>query len=210
MSRDYASDAHFAGRFNASDAVMDAARTLAAEYHTAPISRTSAAALTLLTSLTSPAAAIEVGTGTGTSTLAIMKGMPRMGVLTSIDTDADRQSVARDLLDVAEIGRHRVRMIAGRGEDVLARLALGGYELVFIDADPLTYSRVVPLAIDRLAAGGLLVVNRTLLGGEIANPAMRTPRANALRTMFSSLEDSPLDRLLLPIDDGLLVLRKPR
>ncbi|GAA4391344.1 MULTISPECIES: O-methyltransferase [Brevibacterium] len=209
MSRDRAIDAHYADRFNPSDPVMDAARTISAEYSTVPVSTTTAGTLTLLARMARPATAIEVGTGTGVSTLALLRGMPSSGILTSIDIDADKQAVARDLIGVARIRAHRVRMIHGRGEDALARLAAGGYDLVFVDSEPLTYDRLVPLAIERLAPGGLLVVNHALLGGAVAKPANRAPRTQVVRTMLDRIvERTDVARLILPVDDGLLVLTR--
>ncbi|WP_101650875.1 O-methyltransferase [Brevibacterium ihuae] len=209
MAHDRAIDAHYADRFNPSDPVMDAARTISAEYATIPVSTTTAGTLTLLARLARPASAIEVGTGTGVSTLALLRGMPAAGILTSIDIDSDKQAVARDLIGVARIRPHRVRMIQGRGEDALARLAAGAYDLVLLDAEPLTYDRLVPLAIERLSPGGLLVINNALLGGAVAKPANRAPRTQVVRRMLDSVaERTDVERLLLPVDDGLLVLTR--
>lgn len=209
MSRDWAINAHYADQFNSSDPVMDAARAISAEYSAVPVSTTTAGTLTLLARLARPASAIEVGTGTGVSTLALLRGMPASGILTSIDIDGDRQAVARELIAVARIKSHRVRMIHGRAEDALARLARGSYDLVLVDSEPLTYDRVVPLAIDRLAPGGLLVINQALLGGAVAKPANRAPRTQVVRRMLDDLPDrSDVEKLMLPVDDGLLVLTR--
>lgn len=209
MSRDWAINAQYAERYNPVDPVMDAARTIAADYVVTPLSSNTAGLLQLLTSLARPASAIEVGTGTGTGTLAIMRAMPASAVLTSIDVDADKQAVARELLGAARIRQHCVRMIHGRGEDVLARLAPGGYDLVFLDSEPLTYPRLVPLAIERLGAGGMLIINQALLSGAVAKPANRTPRTQVMRTVLTDIENrEDIERLMIPVDAGLLVLRR--
>ncbi|WP_349829484.1 O-methyltransferase [Brevibacterium litoralis] len=208
-NRDFGALARYADRWNPESDELVASRQIAAEYEVEPTAPTTARTYTFLTRLRQPASVIEVGTGTGTGTLALMAGMPRMGVLTSVDTEADRQSVARELLDVAGVGRHRVRMITGRGEDVLSRLAAGGYDMVVLDADPTSYDRLLPLAADRLSAGGLLVIDRALGGGAVTEPTDREPRTRALRDMLSRARDRvDLHELLLPVDDGLLVLSK--
>lgn len=209
MSRDWAASARMAEQYNGTDAVDDAARTIAQEYRRRPLPPTSSAALTFLTTLLSPSAAIEVGTGTGTATLALLRGMPRSGILTSIDTDAEAQAVARELIVHADLAGHRVRMMTGRPEDVLSRLAPGAYDLVHIDAGPEQAPRLVPLALERLEPGGVLVVDQALLGGAVADPTVRTPRVRAVRQLLSDLSQrDDLLRLLLPIDDGMLVLRR--
>lgn len=209
MSREWAVSARMAEQYNGTDAVDDAARSIAQEHRRRPLPPTSSAALTFLTSLLDPAAAIEVGTGTGTGTLALLRGMNRSGILTSIDTDAEAQAVARELIVHADLAGHRVRMITGRAEDVLARLSVAAYDLVHIDAGHLHAPAIVPLALERLEPGGVLVLDQALLGGAVADPTVRTPRVRALRQLLQDLaRRTDLTRLLLPIDDGMLVLRR--
>jgi len=208
MARDLAAAAQYADRFNTSDPATDAARTLAADYQIAPLAPTSTALLRMLVTLARPTAAIEVGTGTGVSTLALLAAMPVSGILTSIDIDPDRQAAARELTQVAGHRPHRVRMITGRGEHVLARLAPAGYECVFIDADPGSYDRLVPLAFERLSSGGLLIINDALGGGSVPNPADRSPRARVLRHVLGDVEHSRAVRALTPVDAGLLTVVK--
>ncbi|GAA2088232.1 O-methyltransferase [Brevibacterium salitolerans] len=209
MARDWAASARMADDYNGSAPVDDAARSIAHEFRRRALPPTSSATLTLLTELLRPASAIEVGTGTGTATLALLRGMPRSGTLTSIDPDGDAQEVARELIVHAGLAGHRVRMITGEPAAVLGRLAERSYDLVVVDAEPELTVELVPHALRRLEDDGVLVVSRALQGGDVADPAVRTPQARALRRMLRELgEQSGLRRLLLPVDEGLLVLRK--
>ncbi|WP_035280761.1 O-methyltransferase [Brevibacterium album] len=208
MGRDWAASARMADDYNGSDPVDDAARSIAHEFRRRALPPTSTAALTFLTQLLRPASAIEVGTGTGTATLALLRGMPRSGILTSIDTDGDAQQVARELLVHAGLAGHRVRMITGEPVTVLGRLAQRAYDLVLVDAEAEQTADLVPHALQRLEPGGVLVISRALQGGDVADPAVRTPQAKALRTLLQTLAEAPgLSRVLLPVDDGLLILR---
>lgn len=209
MPRDWAASARMAEQYNGADAVDDASRTIAHEFRRRAPAPTSSATLTFLTELLQPSSAIEVGTGTGTATLALLRGMPRSGILTSIDTDGDAQQVARELIIHAELAGHRVRMITGTPASVLGRLAEDSYDLVHLDVDPGQTAALVPLALARLEPGGVLVIDQALQGGDVADPAVRTPRARAMRSLLQELAGrADLKRLLLPVDDGLLVLRR--
>lgn len=209
MSRERAGDITFAENYNGPDPLLDAARTLSHEYGLTPVSQTTSATLTLLARLLGPVAAVEVGTGAGTSTLALLRGMPKAGILTSIDTNSTAQSAARDLIEMAGIRSGRLRLMSGRAEDVLLRLAPGAYDLVFLDSDPTGVERMIEPALRLLDSSGLLVIHQTLLGGAVADPVDRTPRTRSARTLLNGLaKRADLEHVLLPIGQGLLTLQK--
>ncbi|MDN6134415.1 MAG: class I SAM-dependent methyltransferase [Brevibacterium sp.] len=209
LSRENAVDLTFSEQYNGPDPLLDAARALSHENGLAPVSQTTAATLTLLARLLSPVAAVEVGTGAGTSTLALLRGMPNAGILTSIDTNSTAQSAARDLTDMAGIRRSRLRLMSGRAEDVLQRLAPGAYDMVFVDSEPTNLERMVEPALRLLDTHGLLVIHQTLLKGGVADPVDRSPRTQAARGLLNRLAGQErLERVLLPVGQGLLMLQK--
>ncbi|WP_309131670.1 class I SAM-dependent methyltransferase [Brevibacterium sp.] len=209
MSRERAGDITFAENYNGPDPLLDAARTLSHEFGLSPVSQTTSSTLTLLARLLGPVAAVEVGTGAGTSTLALLRGMPRAGILTSIDTNTTAQSAARDLIEMAGIRSGRLRLMSGRAEDVLLRLAPSAYDMVFIDSEPTNVERMIEPALRLLDDNGLLVIHQTLLGGAVADPVDRTPRTRAARNLLNRLtKQDSLDHVLLPVGQGLLMLQK--
>ena len=211
MARENAGDLTFSEQYNGPDPLLDAARTHSHEFGIAPVSQTTAKTLTLLARLLTPVAAVEVGTGVGTSTLSLLRGMPTAGILTSIDTNSTTQSAARDLVDMAGIRPGRLRLMSGRAEEVLKRLAPAAYDMVFIDVEPGNLERMIQPSLRLLDSQGLLVINKTLLKGAVADPVDRSPRTQAARSMLNRIaEQENLERVLLPIGEGLLLLQKPR
>ena len=211
MARENAGDLTFSEQYNGPDPLLDAARTHSHEFGIAPVSQTTAKTLTLLARLLTPVAAVEVGTGVGTSTLSLLSGMPTAGILTSIDTNSTTQSAARDLVDMAGIRPGRLRLMSGRAEEVLKRLAPAAYDMVFIDVEPGNLERMIQPSLRLLDSQGLLVIHKTLLKGAVADPVDRSPRTQAARSMLNRIaEQENLERVLLPIGEGLLLLQKPR
>ncbi|MEY8568293.1 O-methyltransferase [Brevibacterium linens] len=211
MARENAGDLTFSEQYNGPDPLLDAARTHSHEFGIAPVSQTTAKTLTLLARLLTPVAAVEVGTGVGTSTLSLLRGMPTAGILTSIDTNSTTQSAARDLVDMAGIRPGRLRLMSGRAEEVLKRLAPAAYDMVFIDVEPGNLERMIQPSLRLLDSQGLLVIHKTLLKGAVADPVDRSPRTQAARSMLNRIaEQESLERVLLPIGEGLLLLQKPR
>ena len=114
-----------------------AARERAADIGAGAVTPAVGALLSLLTKLSGGKAVVEVGTGAGVSSLWLLSGMSDDGVLTTIDIEPEHQRIAKEAFSDAGIGTSRTRLISGRAQEVLTRLADDSYDLVFIDADPL-------------------------------------------------------------------------
>lgn len=97
---------------------------------------------------------VEIGTGTGVSGIHLLQGMRPDGVLTTVDTEPDRQQHARTAYREAGFAGNRARFIPGRALDVLPRLADGGYDLVFCDGDRLEYPDYLGESLRLLRPGG--------------------------------------------------------
>src|SRR6202161_2974242 len=119
------------------DAVLLAARERAADIGTGAITPAVGALLSLLTKLSGGKAVVEGGSGAGLSSLWLLSGMREDGVLTTIDIEPEHQRIAKEAFSDAGIGPSRTRLISGRAQEVLTRLAADNYDLGFIDADPL-------------------------------------------------------------------------
>ena len=130
-----------------------------AEFAVACVPPAAGAVLNLLASATRAQAVVEVGTGLGVSGLWLLSGMPPEGVLTSIDIDADLQAMARQAYAAAGHAPGRFRLLTGRAEVMLGRLADAAYDLVFIDI-PEQHPLWTEAAARLLRPGGLLVVRQ--------------------------------------------------
>ena len=118
------------------DAIVAAARDRAVETGAGAVTPAVGALLSVLAKLSGAKAVVEVGTGAGVSGLWLLSGMRDDGVLTTIDVEPEHQRIAKQAFSEAGIGPSRTRLIGGRAQDVLTRLADESYDLVFIDADP--------------------------------------------------------------------------
>jgi predicted O-methyltransferase YrrM len=175
----------------------------------APIGNGGGAALRFLASLTEARNVVEIGTGTGVSGLWLLRGMRADGVLTTVDTEAEHQRLARTTFTEAGIPSQRVRLINGSALDVLPRLTDGHYDLVFCDGDKREYSDYLAEALRLLRPGGLLAFDNALWHDRVADPAQRDPQTVAIRELGRTVRESEeLVPLLIPMSDGLLVARR--
>ncbi|MDT5256155.1 MAG: hypothetical protein QOD10_1235 [Mycobacterium sp.] len=187
------------------DAVLAAARERAMEIGAAAVTPAVGALLSLLAKLSGGKAVAEVGTGAGVSGLWLLSGMKDDGVLTTIDIEPEYQRLAKEAFTEAGVGPSRTRLIGGRAQEVLTRLADESYDLVFIDADPIDQPDYVVEGVRLLRSGGVVVVHRAALGGRAGDPAARDAEVAAVREAARLIaEDERLTPALVPLGDGLL------
>jgi predicted O-methyltransferase YrrM len=187
------------------DALLAAARERAEEIGAGAVTPAVGALLSLLTKLSGGKAVAEVGTGAGVSGLWLLSGMSDDGVLTTIDIEPEYLRIAKQAFSDAGVGPSRTRLIGGRAQEVLTRLADQSYDLVFIDADPIDQPDYVVEGVRLLRSGGVIVVHRAALGGRAGDPAARDAEVVAVREAARLIaEDERLTPALVPLGDGLL------
>jgi predicted O-methyltransferase YrrM len=187
------------------DQIVAAARERAVDAGAGAVTPAVGALLALLARLSGGRAVTEVGTGAGVSGLWLLAGMPENGVLTTIDVEPEHQRLAKQAFTEAGIAPSRTRLISGRAQEVLPRLADESYDLVFIDADPIDQPEFVVQGIRLLREGGAIIVHRAALGGRAADPDARDAEVTAVREAARLIaEDERLTPVLVPLGDGLL------
>lgn len=170
-----------------------------------PVSPGTGAALRLLAAAGDAKSVVEVGTGTGVSGIHLLRGMRPDGVLTTVDTEPDRQQLAREAYREAGFAANRARFICGRALDVLPRLTDGGYDLVLCDADRLEYMDYLDEALRLLRPGGVVCFEGAFARGRALDAAHQDQESLRLRELMREVRDDPgLAPVLLPTDDGLL------
>lgn len=152
----------------------DDAREARAASHTlgiAPVSQGTSSLLTFLARLIQARAVVEIGTGTGVSSLALLRGMASDGILTSIDPGVRARAEARKALNSAGVATtRRARLIAGAALDLdAAEAVVRRTTLVFVDGDPLEYVEYIDQAQRLLRSDGLLVLNHAFADGGVAD-----------------------------------------
>ena len=185
--------------------ITAAARERAEESGAGPITPAVGALLSVLAKIASAKAVVEVGTGAGVSGLWLLSGMRDDGVLTTIDIEPEHQRLAKQAFVAAGVGPSRTRLIVGRAQEVLTRLADESYDLVFIDGEPVDQPQFVAEGVRLLRPGGVIVVHRAALGGRAGDASANDRDVTAVREATRAIaEDERLTPVLVPLGDGLL------
>ncbi|SDO85078.1 caffeoyl-CoA O-methyltransferase [Klenkia soli] len=187
----------------AETAAMTAAGDGRPTYQVAP---EQAAFLTLLTRIAGARWAVEIGTFTGLSALAVARGLPEDGGLLCLDRDAHWTDVARRYWARAGVAE-RIELRLGEAAELLAALPVRPtFDLAFVDADKTGYAGYVDALHPRMHPGGLLVLDNTLRAGRVLDPQDDDDRAIAALNAALAADDR-FDTVLLPLANGLTLLR---
>lgn len=184
--------------FISEDTHLSNAREKSNELGLNPIGQGVGALLKFLASTIDASNVVEIGTGTGVSGLWLFRGMNGAGVLTSIDSDQERQRAAKEIFSEAGIATNKIRLIAGRAIEVVGKLTDNAYDLMFINGDKLEYETLFEQSLRLLRPGGLLVFHNIL--GE-SNAADN----EAVRIVCEKIkDDSRLVSVMIPSGSGMI------
>jgi caffeoyl-CoA O-methyltransferase len=153
--------------------------------------------------------AIEIGTFTGTSALAVAKGMGPEGRLLCCDVSEEWTAIARKHWVDAGVAE-RIQLRIGPAIDTLRSLpAEPTFDLAFVDADKTGYPDYYDELVPRLRAGGLLLADNTLQQGRVADPDAHDESVVAIRAFNDKVvADDRVACVLLPLGDGVTVIQK--
>lgn len=165
--------------------------------------------MTMLTRLIGATAAIEIGTFTGYSALAIARGLPDDGRLLCCDVSEEWTAIARRYWDRAGVA-DRIELRLGPALDTLRALpAQPAYDLAFIDADKGGNPGYIEELHPRLRANGLVIVDNVLRDGRVLPGQASTDDDRAVQEFNAAIvADDRFETVLLPLADGLTFLRK--
>ncbi|PZF93704.1 O-methyltransferase [Micromonospora deserti] len=170
--------------------------------------------LTILTRLVEARTAVDIGTFTGLSALAIARGLAPGGRVVTCDVTDRWADIARSHWERAGVA-DRIEFRLGAAARTLRAMPAGTVvDLVFIDADKMNYPTYYQAVVPLLRPGGLLLVDNVLLDGYVLDPELAAPGlprrcAETLRAFNATLAaDDRFDTVMLPIADGLTIARR--
>ena len=154
---------------------------------------------------------LEIGTAIGFSALLMAQHAPNAKIKT-IDRNPEMISFAKENFAKFD-SRKQITLLEGDAVDILSTLT-GTYDFVFMDSAKSKYIVFLPEILKHLEVGGVVVLDDVFQGGDIAKDIMEVRRGQrtiyrGLQRLFEATLDNPgLTASLIPLGDGILMLRK--
>lgn len=162
--------------------------------------------LSMLSHMVRPKVVLEIGTYLGYSALCFAEGLADGGKVITLDVQEDTNAVALSFVEKTEY-KYCIDFHLGNAADIILTLT-ETFDLVFIDADKPNYSNYYNLVFDKVRPGGFIIADNVLWGGKVIEDD-KDENTRALHDFNKMvLADERVANVLLPIRDGLMVIRK--
>lgn len=168
--------------------------------------------LSMFSQMIRPQRILELGTFTAYSTLCLAEGLADDGTLVTLEHNDELEDMILRNLALSPLGE-KVQLVIGDAIEWLsAQSADLLYDLVFIDADKREYSAYLDAVLPLVRPGGWILADNTLWDGHIIEEAYdKDKQTLALRAFNDKVaQDERLDKVILPLRDGLTIIRKLR
>jgi caffeoyl-CoA O-methyltransferase len=165
--------------------------------------------LSMISHMLQPKRILEIGTFTGYSAICLAEGLAKGGELITIDNNEELRKIAQDHVSKAGF-EHQIKLITGQASEEIEKLN-GEFDLVFIDADKSNYAHYFEQVIDKVRQGGIIIADNVLWSGKVLeDQTEKTDKDTAALMAFNKqvMLDKRVENVLLPIRDGLMMIRK--
>lgn len=166
--------------------------------------------LVMLTRMIDPKRILELGTFTGYSALCFAEGSSEGSTIDTVELDDEYADELQELFAAAP-GGEKIRLHIGDAEDYLEGCAPDSYDLIFIDANKRRYTAYYEASLRVLRPGAYILADNTLWSSKVAENASTTHdlQTEGIRA-FNDLvaKDPRVEKVILPIRDGLTIIRK--
>ena len=153
---------------------------------------------------------LEIGRFTGLSSLCIAKGLTQNGKIVAVDNSDEFLPMAEKYWKMAKVDS-KIKSVIGEGVEVMQSMIdrQHSFDFIFIDADKNNYPNYYELALQLLRPNGIIIIDNMLWHGDVADEDKNDSQTNTIRDLNKKIQkDERVDFSLLPLADGLSIIRK--
>lgn len=163
--------------------------------------------LSLISTIFQPSSILEIGTFTGYSALCMAEGLQNRGEMHTIESNPELEGIILENFRKSVFGE-RIQLHIGKALEIIPGLK-GPFDLVFIDADKENYLAYYEMILPKVKSGGLILVDNVLWDEKVLDPNKQDKKTLAIKKLNQHItEDLRVNKVLLPVRDGLYLIRK--
>ncbi|MFT3910496.1 MAG: O-methyltransferase [Ferruginibacter sp.] len=163
--------------------------------------------LEMISRMIKPEKILEIGTFTGFSALCLSKGLAENGMLHTIELRAEDAAFAAGYFKKAG-AESKIKLHIGNALDIIPGLK-ENWDLVFIDADKVSYIEYYELTLPFLKNGGWILADNVLFHGQVLEDEIKGKNAKAIQEFNDHVAaDKRVEQVMLTVRDGVMLIRK--
>jgi len=163
--------------------------------------------LEMISMMIKPTKVLEIGSFTGFSALCLSKGLANDGHLHTIEIREEDAKTAMQFFEKSNVNS-QITMHVGNAKDIILQLD-EEWDLVFIDADKVSYIEYYELTLPRLKRGGWVLVDNVFFHGQVFSETITGKNAKAIDAFNKHVaNDLRVEQVMMPIRDGIMLIRK--
>lgn len=163
--------------------------------------------LSMLSKMVSPNRILEIGTFTGYATLCLAEGLTNNGIIYTLDINVELEEMVRNNFEKSPYN-NKIKYILGDATQTVNKLD-EIFDIVFIDADKKNNALYYDLIFDFVKPGGIILIDNVLWSGKVLQEDKLDKDTSGIVALNEKIaDDTRVEPLLLPIRDGLWVIRK--
>ena len=164
-------------------------------------------ALSFFSKLLQPKLILEVGTFTGYATLCLAEGLTEDGVIHTIEVNRELEETLNSHFELTNVGK-KIKLHFGEAAPIIRDFPYTGIDIVFIDADKKNNLLYFDLVFEKVRSGGLIIIDNVLWKGKVYGEDNDADTQVIRKLNDQITADDRVEKLILPVRDGLLVIRK--
>jgi caffeoyl-CoA O-methyltransferase len=154
-----------------------------------------------------PGLALEIGTYTGYSAICLAKGLKPGGKLYTIEINDELKEFSHSYFIKAGFGSSIIQ-INGRAQDIIPEMKQT-FDLVYIDGDKREYTEYYNIIIDKIKTGGIIIADNVLWGNKVLDNNNKDPQTRGINEFNEMIrKQTNIEKLILPVRDGVMLIRK--
>jgi len=163
--------------------------------------------LSMLVRMINPATVLEIGTYTGYSAICIASAISEKSILHTIERNDELNEISSDFISRSGLSGKIVQH-TGDARDIIAGID-SSFDLVFIDGDKREYTEYYEIVFDKIYHGGYIIADNVLWDGKVADEMEDDPMTEGIRRFNRRINtDSRVENSIIPIRDGIMLIRK--
>ena len=164
-------------------------------------------ALSFFSKLLQPKLILEVGTFTGYATLCLAEGLTEDGVIHTIEVNRELEEMLNSHFELTNVGK-KIKLHFGEAAPIIRDFPYTGIDIVFIDADKKNNLLYFDLVFEKVRSGGLIIIDNVLWKGKVYGEENDADTQVVRKLNDQIAADNRVEKLILPVRDGLLLIRK--